>query len=121
MKSRYSLISGWCGRILLLRAGPRGLVDLLVDVGEGLLAVVLGPHLLVEGEVEHGLELVLRHVRVGVHHLESGTRKKRIKKEEKTHCAIEGQVKCQPTLHFSALTAMLIEYAEWTLDRDLLM
>lgn len=49
---------------------PRGLADLVVDLGEGALAVELLPQLVVQGAVKHLPELLPVHVAVSIEHLE---------------------------------------------------
>lgn len=49
---------------------PSGLADLVVDLGEGALAVKLLPQLVVQGAIKHFPEFFPVHVAVGVEHLE---------------------------------------------------
>lgn len=49
---------------------PGSLADLVIHLGEGVLATELLPQLVVQGAVEHLPELLAVHVAVGVQHLE---------------------------------------------------
>ena len=55
----------------LVVLNPRLAADLVVDLGEGFLAVQLLAHLVVEAMVKHLVELFPRQERVGVQHLEA--------------------------------------------------
>lgn len=84
---------------------PGGLADLVVHLGEGVLATELLSQLVVQGAIKHLPELLPVHVAVSIQHLEAAEAEKWVR--------TPGGARCErnPTAHSAAQKELLEDFS----------